>query len=531
MVPHDERSAPKLRVGQAYCYAFRALLDKILDEKYRIIRKVGAGGMGSVFEAEQLESGEHYAIKIVTPTETAKDSTLIRRFQPYMVMELLKGEDMSGLFRRGGMLSADLTMRIAAQVLLGLEKAHGAGIVHRDIKPANIYLSRHANPKGGSPEIIAKVLDFGVAKMVRDQAISTETGGLTRTGSMIGSPLYMSPEQARGSKVIDERADIWSLGIVLFEALTGRTPYQHIDALGELILAICSELPPVVQDYAPWVPKELASVIHRALSLDVSCRPQTARAFLDEVLPMLPDGYDIDEDMLVTVDASARSQVAPRLQVSHAATALSAGGMSRPGMGSSPSLAGTDMASSDMGLGGASSTGGSRRIKYDQTVRIDSSAGSDPGIGSRVSSRDGTHQGVTHGVETAPRGPRSVLMVASVAALVVGGVGAYILFRGPTTAAAPPDESAAMRALEPAAAASPGEATLSPTAPQATPAAPEPAPASAEPSAEEPPAAAAPTTKPVRQPVHSTPVRPAPPKPTNTKAASGLDTEGFGDRK
>ena len=126
-----------------------------------------------------------------------------------------------------------------------------------------------------------KLLDFGIAKIKMDKANATDTTGLTRTGSMLGSPLYMSPEQARGSKSIDHRADIWSLGIVFYQALTGKTPNQDIDALGELIIAICSEPPRPVQELAPWVPPEVAHILlTRRSASDPAERYQTAQELL-----------------------------------------------------------------------------------------------------------------------------------------------------------------------------------------------------------------------------------------------------------
>ena len=130
---------------------------------------------------------------------------------PFLVMEYLAGADMSALLKRLGKLAPDLALRIVAQASLGLQKAHDAGVIHRDIKPANLFLAQR-----DAGEIVVKLLDFGIAKLTMEQAEDAESAALTRTGSVLGSPLYMSPEQARGnSKNIDSRADIWSLGVVL----------------------------------------------------------------------------------------------------------------------------------------------------------------------------------------------------------------------------------------------------------------------------------------------------------------------------
>ena len=314
------------------------MIDTVFGQRYRIVRLLGAGGMGSVYEATPLgDGGAHVALKVIT-AETARNAVLVGRFErearatmtidtphivrvldagtdaptglPFLVMEYLEGEDVSHLVKRLGPLPPELALRIVAQACLGLQAAHDARIIHRDIKPANFFL---AKAPGG--ERVVKLLDFGIAKISHDPADSkAETAGLTRTGSMLGSPLYMSPEQARGIKEIDRRADVWSMGVVLYQALTGRTPHQDNDALGELIIAICTEEAAPVQELAPWVPPGTASVAHGAMRFDPSERYQTAAAMLDAIRPELPAGWAIAEAMLVPLAEADRQRVAPRLQ-------------------------------------------------------------------------------------------------------------------------------------------------------------------------------------------------------------------------
>ncbi|HEY4122504.1 MAG TPA: serine/threonine-protein kinase, partial [Byssovorax sp.] len=228
------------------------MIGQTLAGQYEIVRQLGSGGMGAVYEALS-QSHERVAIKVIQTGDIARDKALVGRFhreakaatgidtehivrvlatgtdetndQPFMVMEYLTGEDLHHLFHRVGPLTPDLALRVIGQVCIGLAKAHEARVVHRDIKPANIYLAERELPPdvpGGPPKKtrIVKLLDFGIAKIKMEKANATDTTGLTRTGSMLGSPLYMSPEQARGSKSIDHRADIWSLGIVFYQALT-----------------------------------------------------------------------------------------------------------------------------------------------------------------------------------------------------------------------------------------------------------------------------------------------------------------------
>ncbi len=316
------------------------MIGTTLDGKYQIQRLLGAGAMGQVYEAEHAATGRRVAVKVISSPSLVGDATVIGRFQrearvagsidtqhitqvldagvdresglPFLVMEFLAGEDLQHVIKRLGPLSPDLALRITAQACLGLQKAHDSGVVHRDIKPANLYLA-----KRDAGEIIIKLLDFGIAKVKMDQAQDAENAGLTRTGSMIGSPLYMSPEQAKGdARGIDSRADLWSLGIVLYEMLAGVTPYHHIQALGQLIIAICHEWPRHIQEAAPWVPPEIATIVHRCLRHNPADRYQNANEMFQAIRALLPNGWAIHEDMVVTLDESSRVLVANRLALS-----------------------------------------------------------------------------------------------------------------------------------------------------------------------------------------------------------------------
>lgn len=306
----------------------------VVNGKYTIERLLGAGGMGSVYEARDPD-GQIVALKVISAGDLSSNPVLVARFQreakaasaidtkhivrmidtgtdeesgmPYMAMELLKGEDTQQLIDRFGALPPELALRLTAQACVGLHKAHETRVIHRDIKPANLYIARVEDDG-----IVVKLLDFGVAK-VRQDANTVETAGLTRTGSMLGSPLYMSPEQARGHKTIDHRADIWSLGIVLYQMLCGRTPHHDIDALGELIIAICSDPPQPVQERAPWVEPGVAAIVHKALRFDPGDRFQTAQEMYDAIEAVLPDGIDVDEESLRAVNAEEKKHVATKL--------------------------------------------------------------------------------------------------------------------------------------------------------------------------------------------------------------------------
>jgi len=312
--------------------------------KYLVKRQLGAGAMGSVYEAEHTSTGRRTALKVISAGDLTRDQAMLARFErearaagaidtqhitqvldagldeatqlPFLVMEYMAGEDVQHAIKRVGPLPPDLAMRITAQACLGLQKAHDAGVVHRDMKPANLFLAQR-----DAGEIIVKILDFGIAKVKMDASQEVESAGLTKTGSMLGSPLYMSPEQAKGSREIDHRTDIWSLGVVFYQALCGRTPYQHATALGELIISICSEWPPLVQEFAPWVPTEVAAIVHRCLRHNPAERYQSAMEMFQALKQLLPGGWSIREEMVVPIGDAMKGSAAPKLALT---TSLSA---------------------------------------------------------------------------------------------------------------------------------------------------------------------------------------------------------------
>jgi O-acetyl-ADP-ribose deacetylase (regulator of RNase III) len=210
-----------------------------------------------------------------------------------------------------GPLVPDSALRIVAQALVGLQKAHEAHVVHRDLKPANLFLARS---RDGA--ITVKLLDFGIAKIEVDPlGPPSHTTGLTIAGGLIGSPLYMSPEQVQNSSDVDHRTDIWSLGITLYSALAGRAPHQHIASIGQLLVAVCISPPAPLCDVAPWVPPEVAKVVHGALELGREARYESAAAMLEALRSLLPSGDALREEMLAPVSdrthAALSSTAAP----------------------------------------------------------------------------------------------------------------------------------------------------------------------------------------------------------------------------
>jgi len=296
----------------------------IIGEKYRLVRKISSGGMGTVYEARHLGTGRRVALKLIRqePTQTAGSGDRILRFErearaagsidsphvvqvmdtgvdaasgrPYLVMELLIGEDLRQLLRRARVLPTDLVLRIAAQACLGLARAHERGVIHRDVKAANIFLSRH-----DKAAVVVKILDFGVAKM-REQPWAVVAQELTQSGAVIGSPSYMSPEQALGSRLLDSRSDLWSLGVVMYEALCGSTPHGRELTLGALIVDICSRPAPPLRERAAWVAEEVAAIVHQALALEPSQRFSSALEMHAAILALVADDT-IRDSMLVSM--------------------------------------------------------------------------------------------------------------------------------------------------------------------------------------------------------------------------------------
>ncbi|WP_437734241.1 protein kinase domain-containing protein [Sorangium sp. So ce1335] len=316
---------------------------KTLSGRYTLVRLLGRGGMGAVYEAEDTEQKRRVAVKVMN-AEILHRRSAMERFErearaasaietehivrvldagvdgetgaPFLVLELLQGEDLAQLLQRLGPLPPRLALRIVAQACVGLQKAHDAGVVHRDIKPANLFLAR----RDDGPGLLVKVLDFGVAKIRPPHEPHRDTSGLTRSGSMLGTPRYMSPEQARGIKDIDHRTDVWALGIVLYHALAGRTPTEDVEAFGDLIAALVADLPTPVQEFAPWVAPEVAAVVDGALQYQPVARYPSASAMLEAIVPLLRDDptddpLSLDKGMLVPLSASEREIVAPRLEV------------------------------------------------------------------------------------------------------------------------------------------------------------------------------------------------------------------------
>ena len=253
--------------------------------KYQLVRMIGRGGMGSVWEARHVSLGTPSAIKFIE-SEYADSQEARSRFdkeakaaatiqskhaiqiydhgvtddgKPYIVMELLQGEPLDKRIDRLGRLSLHDTAKVLQQVCRGLARAHERGIIHRDLKPENIFIVR--NPD--DDDEVAKVLDFGIAKISNGPGNPGMTSS-TKTGAVLGTPFYMSPEQARGLRNVDHRTDVWSLGVIAFKCVTGKLPFDG-ESVGDLLVKICTAPVPVPSQVMPGIPPNFDAWFMRAL--------------------------------------------------------------------------------------------------------------------------------------------------------------------------------------------------------------------------------------------------------------------------
>jgi serine/threonine-protein kinase len=272
----------------------------VLDGTYLIKERIGAGGMGVVYRAEHLRLGKPLAVKLLRP-EFLFDAENLERFRreaiaagrigsphivevsdlgrapdgaPFLVMELLEGRSLADLLRETPVLPVPHIAEIVCQILRGLAAAHERGIVHRDLKPENVYLVRG---RDGRPFV--KLLDFGVAKILGDRSMT-----LTAAGMTVGTPRYMSPEQAQGRVDVDGRADVWAAGALLYYGLCGHPPFDGPRA-AMVMAAILTTDPSPLANRRPGLDPALEAIVARALTRDREARYPTAAAFEADLRP------------------------------------------------------------------------------------------------------------------------------------------------------------------------------------------------------------------------------------------------------
>jgi tRNA A-37 threonylcarbamoyl transferase component Bud32 len=280
---------------------------EVLAGKYRVERVLGVGGMGIVVAARHTHLNDRVALKFLLP-EIAQTPALVTRFVreaqaaariksehvarvydvgtmengvPYMVMEHLVGRDLGSLLGERGALPIGDAVDYVLQASEAIAEAHSIGLVHRDLKPANLFISQRAD---GSP--LVKVLDFGISKAVAgfDVYPGAARQDLTATSSMMGSPLYMAPEQVRSAKTVDARADVWSLGVILHELLTGSPPFRG-DTMPAVLASIVADPPASLRASRPAVPPSLESVVLACLEKDPNRRLPDVAALAEALAP------------------------------------------------------------------------------------------------------------------------------------------------------------------------------------------------------------------------------------------------------
>lgn len=318
---------------------------QLLAGKLRIIRKLGFGGMGAVYEVEHEITRHRRALKVLHP-QLADMPAVVERFlreasaagrignahivetfdagkldsgAPYIVMELLKGRTLADLLAGSGPLDLKRACDLLVQACDGVSAAHAAGIVHRDLKPENLFLT-------SSMESFVKILDFGISKF---DAVLTGVEGLTLEGSPMGTPYYMSPEQVKGQKTVDTRTDVYALGVVLYECLTARRPFDG-DSLPELIFQIAQGNYVRPTQLRPELPQLVDDVVQTAMAMDPAQRYASAQQLADALSRLLA----APERTVMFVPATTSKSSVPPTPSQRLGPAMTPGVFSR----SSPSL-------------------------------------------------------------------------------------------------------------------------------------------------------------------------------------------------
>ena len=333
----------------------------ILAGKYRVDRVLGQGGMGVVVQATHVQLKDRVALKFLLPEVVENENTAARFLReaqaavriksphvarvvdvgtlesgsPYMVMEYLDGRDLSAVLETEGPLEPSVAVLYALQACEALAAAHSAGVVHRDIKPGNLFLTM-----GPDRHPVIKVLDFGISKVADPDAPSK----LTQTQTAMGSPLYMSPEQMRSARDVDHRTDIWSLGVVLFEALTGQMPFyaETMPALCGMVLDRDSPSPGIRQ-FKPELPEELEMVVLKCIAKDVNKRYDSVQEMAHDLAPFAGElGYQSAERVARILGASGLAMTIRQPSLHDIGSARVGARTSAPRVNTSTSFSGTD---------------------------------------------------------------------------------------------------------------------------------------------------------------------------------------------
>jgi serine/threonine-protein kinase len=315
----------------------------VLAGKYRVDRVLGVGGMGVVVAAHHMHLDELVALKLLLPEALASPEA-VARFErearaavkiksehiarvsdvghlengaPFMVMEYLEGTDLEAWVRERGPLHIDQACEFVLQACEAIAEAHALGIVHRDLKPANLFCVRRADGL-----LSVKVLDFGISKVgVRAVSSPGVDLGMTRTSSVVGSPLYMSPEQLKSAKRVDTRSDIWSLGVILFELVAGRPPFDA-ESVTDLAIRIATTEPLPIRALLPTVPPGFERALARCMEKERDRRFQTVGELATALGPFAPPraASSVDRILRTVNKTEAPPLLAATMAMTHAAT-------------------------------------------------------------------------------------------------------------------------------------------------------------------------------------------------------------------
>jgi len=295
------------------------LTGQTLSGRYLVTRKVGQGGMGAVYEATHTLIGKRVAVKVLLEKYAQREAIVKRLKQEaqlassignehiiditdfgntddgrtFVVMEFLEGESLAECLARETKLSENRILRVAAQTASALAAAHAKGVVHRDIKPENIFLLKRKELD------FVKVVDFGISKSLRQSSEEEEAVRLTQTGMVLGTPLYMSPEQARGDEDLDHRVDIYALGIIMYEAASGRVPFSGNNYLS-VISQVLNEIPKPLREIRPELSEEFEAIVNKAIAKDRNERYADATEMLNDLNALLDDPTHSTERAKIT---------------------------------------------------------------------------------------------------------------------------------------------------------------------------------------------------------------------------------------
>ncbi|MCC6996564.1 MAG: protein kinase [Deltaproteobacteria bacterium] len=455
---------------------------------YRILHKLGEGGMGVVYQAEHNVIGRRAAIKMLKPEASANKDTVDRFFNEaratarikhsglidifdfghhsdgsaFIVMELLDGEPLVALLERDGRLGFAPMTDIMVQLCAAIGAAHAKGIVHRDLKPENVFLVPD-DVKGGTR---VKVLDFGIAKLAGDDAGSVKT----RTGSMMGTPLYMSPEQCRGAGEVDWRSDIYAVGCMLYELSCGRPPFLGAGP-GDVIVGHIATTPDPPSKYEQALPPELDALILRCLAKTPEGRPQSLAEVSEELLRIKAARAALFTSLTPSAAGPSfrQSMVAQRSSVAAGTgTGVAMGLGSTPGRDTSPAAARRQASAEGFAATTPSASG------LPAGVGALASSGVKPmaSTGAGVSTTLGTSMGQSVSpVATSPKRGKGGLIAGAALGVVAVGAGLFFLLGGTGkkkgAAGTEPDEPVAGAARDPGS--SPGATGPAPSASAAAP--------------------------------------------------------------